>query len=97
MLLNLSMGLAVWSNDCRINSNTKILCSEDMFQADHEVQHLQKTVFYLFGREEKNHYCTVVRCRSLCGIKEKNFRYYGAKTLSQCRSPCKPISCQFKR
>ncbi|GFX21865.1 hypothetical protein TNCV_2311431 [Trichonephila clavipes] len=28
-----------------INTNPKILCPEDLFQADHELQHLQKTVF----------------------------------------------------
>ncbi|GFY22207.1 hypothetical protein TNCV_3298501 [Trichonephila clavipes] len=29
----------------------KILCPEDLFQADHELQHLQKTVFQLFRHE----------------------------------------------
>ncbi|GFU50421.1 hypothetical protein TNCV_3906311 [Trichonephila clavipes] len=33
------------SLDFGINTNPKILCPEDLFQADHELQHLQKTVF----------------------------------------------------
>ncbi|GFU23610.1 uncharacterized protein TNCV_2093741 [Trichonephila clavipes] len=33
------------SLDFGINTNLKILCPEDLFQADHELQHLQKTVF----------------------------------------------------
>ncbi|GFU34924.1 uncharacterized protein TNCV_2992221 [Trichonephila clavipes] len=32
-------------SDFGINTNPKILCPEDLFQADHELQHLQKTVF----------------------------------------------------
>ncbi|GFV33597.1 HTH_Tnp_Tc3_2 domain-containing protein [Trichonephila clavipes] len=32
-------------SDFGINTNPKILCPEDLFQADHELQHRQKTVF----------------------------------------------------
>ncbi|GFT78156.1 uncharacterized protein TNCV_837611 [Trichonephila clavipes] len=37
--------LVVLFSDFGINTNPKILCPEDLFQADHELQHLQKTVF----------------------------------------------------
>ncbi|GFS85612.1 transposable element Tc3 transposase [Trichonephila clavipes] len=67
-----------------INTNPKILCPEDLFQADHELQHLQKTVFSSFGTKEKNHYCAAARCRPLSSIRKKNLRYYGAKSSSQC-------------
>ncbi|GFX29558.1 uncharacterized protein TNCV_4776301 [Trichonephila clavipes] len=56
---------------------------EDLFQADHELQHLQKTVGS-FGTKEKNHYCAAARCRPLSSIRKKNL-YYGAKSSSQCR------------
>ncbi|GBM46835.1 hypothetical protein AVEN_112184-1 [Araneus ventricosus] len=45
-----------------------------------------------FG-QKKDHYCAAARCRPLCSIKEKNLRYYGAKTPSQCRSLCNATSC----
>ncbi|GBN07153.1 hypothetical protein AVEN_149612-1 [Araneus ventricosus] len=61
MLLGVSMCLAVWSNDSGININPKILCPEDMFQADYELQLLQKTVFSSFGPKEKKHYCAATR------------------------------------
>ncbi|GFU49746.1 uncharacterized protein TNCV_2930311 [Trichonephila clavipes] len=67
--------------------------SEDLFQADHELQHLQKTVFSSFGTKEKNHYWAAARCRPLSSIRKKNLRYYGAKSSSQCRSVCKKTSC----
>ncbi|GFW24054.1 hypothetical protein TNCV_4950981 [Trichonephila clavipes] len=50
------MCLVVLFSDFGINTNPKILCPEDLFQADHELQHLQKTVFSSFGTKEKNHY-----------------------------------------
>ncbi|GFV24096.1 uncharacterized protein TNCV_3583391 [Trichonephila clavipes] len=62
-------------------------------QADHELQHLQKTVSSSFGTKEKNHYCAAARCRPLSSIRKKNLRYYGAKSSSQCRSVCKKTSC----
>ncbi|GFT41547.1 transposable element Tc3 transposase [Trichonephila clavipes] len=80
-------------SDFGINTNPKILCPEDLFQADHELQHLQKTVFSSFGTKEKNHYCAAARCRPLSSIRKKNLRYYGAKSSSQCRSVCKKTSC----
>ncbi|GBO41579.1 hypothetical protein AVEN_116121-1 [Araneus ventricosus] len=46
-----------------------------------------------FGQKEKKHYCAAARFRPLCSIREKDLRYYGAKTLSQCRSLCKATSC----
>ncbi|GFX03725.1 HTH_Tnp_Tc3_2 domain-containing protein [Trichonephila clavipes] len=40
-----------------INTNPKILCPEDLFQANHELQHLQRRPFSSsFGWKEKNHY-----------------------------------------
>ncbi|GBL83429.1 Transposable element Tcb2 transposase [Araneus ventricosus] len=47
-----------------------------------------------FGSKEKKHYCAAAHCRPLCSIREKNLRYYGAKTPSQCRSLCKATSCE---
>ena len=44
MLLDASMYLVVWSNDRGINLKSQIQCLEDLFQADHELRHLQKTV-----------------------------------------------------
>ncbi|GFX10060.1 uncharacterized protein TNCV_4539311 [Trichonephila clavipes] len=41
----LNVCLVVLFSDFGINTNPKILCPEDLFQADHELQHLQKTVF----------------------------------------------------
>ncbi|GBL88145.1 hypothetical protein AVEN_155319-1 [Araneus ventricosus] len=58
--LDISMCLTVWSSDSGININTKILCPEDMFHADHELQHLQKTVFSLFRPEVEE----ALLCRS---------------------------------
>ncbi|GFU57752.1 uncharacterized protein TNCV_3639011 [Trichonephila clavipes] len=58
--------------------------SEDLFQADHELQHLQKPFSSSFGTK-KNHYCAAARCRPLSSIRKKNLRYYGAKSSSQCR------------
>ncbi|GFW03022.1 uncharacterized protein TNCV_156421 [Trichonephila clavipes] len=55
-------------SDFGINTNPKILCPEDLFQADHELQHLQKK---LFGTKEKNHYCAAARCRPLSSIRKK--------------------------
>ncbi|GBM42885.1 hypothetical protein AVEN_245709-1 [Araneus ventricosus] len=46
-----------------------------------------------FDPKAKKYYCTVARCRPLCSIREKNLRYYGVKTPSQCRSLCKETSC----
>ncbi|GFW46000.1 uncharacterized protein TNCV_3276181 [Trichonephila clavipes] len=67
--------------------------SEDLFQADHELQHLQRPFSSSFGTKEKNHYCAAARCRPLSSIRKKNLRYYGAKSSSQCRSVCKKTSC----
>ncbi|GBL80349.1 hypothetical protein AVEN_92259-1 [Araneus ventricosus] len=44
------------------------------------------------AKKEKKHYCAAARCRPLCSIREKNLRYYGAKTPSQCMSLCKATS-----
>ncbi|GFX75026.1 transposable element Tcb2 transposase [Trichonephila clavipes] len=102
MLLDVSMCLVVLFSDFGINTNLKILCPEDLFQADHELQHLQKTVFSSFGTKEKNHYCAAARCRPL-SIRKKNLRYYGAKSSSQCglyaRRPvvCVPLNGRQRR
>ncbi|GFX45087.1 transposable element Tcb2 transposase [Trichonephila clavipes] len=69
-----------------INTNPKILCPEDLFQADHELQHLRRPFSSSFGTKEKNHYCAAARCRPLSSIRKKNLRYYGAKSSSQCRA-----------
>ncbi|GFV86694.1 uncharacterized protein TNCV_3137211 [Trichonephila clavipes] len=41
----LNVSRSVVSATLGINTNPKILCPEGLFQADHELQHLQKTVF----------------------------------------------------
>ncbi|GFV84101.1 transposable element Tcb2 transposase [Trichonephila clavipes] len=86
MLLDVSMCLVVLFSDFGNNTNPKILCPEDLFQADHELQHLQKPFSSSFGTKEKNHYCAAARCRPLSSIRKKNLRYYGAKSSSQCRA-----------
>ncbi|GFW33305.1 transposable element Tcb2 transposase [Trichonephila clavipes] len=95
MLLDVSMCLVVLFSDFGINTNPKILCPEDLFHADHELQHLKKTVSSSFGTKEKNHYCAAARCRPLSSIRKKNLRYYGAKSSSQCRSVAarRPVVC----
>ena len=45
MLLDVSMYLVVWSNDSGINFKPHIQCLEDLFEADHELRHVQKIVF----------------------------------------------------
>ncbi|GFT97570.1 DDE_3 domain-containing protein [Trichonephila clavipes] len=42
MLLGVLMCLVVWSTVSGINIKPKHLCPEDMFQADHKLQHLQE-------------------------------------------------------
>ncbi|GBL93090.1 hypothetical protein AVEN_216448-1 [Araneus ventricosus] len=79
MLLDVSMCLTLWSNDSGININLKILCPEDMFQANND---LQKAVFS-FSPKEKKHYCAAAHCRPVCSIREKYLCSYGAKTPSQ--------------
>ncbi|GFW86979.1 hypothetical protein TNCV_1383951 [Trichonephila clavipes] len=65
-----------------------------MFHADHELQHLQKTVLFLFKPEgEKPSNCAAANCRPLCRNREKNLRYNGVKTSSQCSSLWKMASC----
>ncbi|GFU30146.1 hypothetical protein TNCV_546561 [Trichonephila clavipes] len=44
---------------------------------------------------QKNHNCTVARCRPLCSYREKNLLYNSAKMSSQSRSQCKTISCVY--
>ncbi|GBN56739.1 hypothetical protein AVEN_38955-1 [Araneus ventricosus] len=82
MLLDVPLCLAVWSNDSSINMNPKILCPEDMFQADHELQHLQKTVFLLFRPEGERHYCAAVRCSNLFVFKISNYALHRSKLLA---------------
>lgn len=48
MLLNAAMCFIVLSKDFKINIFPKILCPEDMFRANHELQQLQKTVLLFF-------------------------------------------------
>ncbi|GBM81811.1 hypothetical protein AVEN_12917-1 [Araneus ventricosus] len=93
MLLDVSMCLAVWSNDSGINIDPKILCPEDMFQPTTSYNTCRRPFFSSFGPKEKKHYCAAAHCRPLCRIREKNLRYYGAKTPSQCRSLCKATIC----
>ncbi|GFV35826.1 hypothetical protein TNCV_914161 [Trichonephila clavipes] len=72
------------SLDFGINTNPKILCPEDLFQADHELQHLQKTVFNE-GEE--------TTCRSSLQTpfkhQEEESRYYGNAGLYARR----PVLC----
>ncbi|GFU85909.1 uncharacterized protein TNCV_2037401 [Trichonephila clavipes] len=46
-----SMRLVVCSTVSGINIKPKHLCPEDIFQADHELQHLQEIVLPLFRTE----------------------------------------------
>ncbi|GFY16541.1 transposable element Tcb2 transposase [Trichonephila clavipes] len=39
-----------------------------------------------FGTKEKNHYCAAARLQTTFKHQEKNLRYYGAKSSSQCRA-----------
>ncbi|GFU25025.1 uncharacterized protein TNCV_4376001 [Trichonephila clavipes] len=85
MLLDVSMCLVVLFSDFGINTNPKILCPEDLFQADHRATTPAEDRFSSsFGTKEKNHYCAAARCRPLSSIRKKNLRYYGAKSSSQC-------------
>ncbi|GBN48069.1 Glutamate receptor ionotropic, kainate 2 [Araneus ventricosus] len=89
MLLDVSMCLAVWSNDSGININPKILCPEgrprvttpadDRFLALSARRRRSTTVPQLVV----DHF--VASGRKYC--------YYGAKTPSQCRSLCNATSC----
>ncbi|GFV29931.1 uncharacterized protein TNCV_657601 [Trichonephila clavipes] len=86
--------LVVLFSDFGINTNPKILCPEDLFQADPRATTPAEDRFSSsFGTKEKNHYCSAARCRPLSSIRKKNLRYYGAKSSSQCRSVCKKTSC----
>ncbi|GFU83442.1 uncharacterized protein TNCV_1346271 [Trichonephila clavipes] len=92
MLLDVSMCLVVLFSDFGINTNPKILCPEDLFQAT-SYNTCRRPFSSSFGTKEKNHYCAAARCRPLSSIRKKNLRYYGAKSSSQCRSVCKKTSC----
>ncbi|GFW01050.1 uncharacterized protein TNCV_1762881 [Trichonephila clavipes] len=64
------------------------LRSEDLFQADHELQHLQKS-----ARRRRTTTVPQLVADHFSSIRKKNLRYYGAKSSSQCRSVCKKTSC----
>ncbi|GFV05656.1 transposable element Tcb2 transposase [Trichonephila clavipes] len=69
---DVSMCLVVLFSDFGINTNPKILCPEDLFQADHELQHLQ-TVFLALSAHEGGSTTTVPQliCRPLSSIQEE--------------------------
>ncbi|GBN97461.1 hypothetical protein AVEN_200080-1 [Araneus ventricosus] len=94
LLLDVSMRLSVWSNDSGISINPKILCPEDMYHRPTTSYNTCRRPFSSsFGPKERKHYCAATSCRPFCSIREKNLRYYGAKTPSKCRSLCKAASC----
>ncbi|GFX65045.1 HTH_Tnp_Tc3_2 domain-containing protein [Trichonephila clavipes] len=51
MLLDVSMCLVVLFSDFGINTNPKILCPEDLFQADHELNTCKRPFSSLFRQE----------------------------------------------
>lgn len=51
ILPHIFMCLTVWYNDCETSLNQKFLCLENLDQANHELQHLRDTAFYLFRPE----------------------------------------------
>ncbi len=61
MLLGTLMCLAVWCTFSGINIKPKLLCPEDMFQTDHELKNLQKTILQLFRPEGEEEFL----CRNL--------------------------------
>ncbi|GFT41747.1 HTH_Tnp_Tc3_2 domain-containing protein [Trichonephila clavipes] len=61
MLLDVLMRLVVRSTVSGINIRPKHLCPEDMFQADHELQHLQETALLTFQPEGEEGFL----CRNL--------------------------------
>ncbi|GBM04957.1 hypothetical protein AVEN_126104-1 [Araneus ventricosus] len=83
----------MWSNDFGININPKILCPEDMFQATTSYNACRRPFSSSFGLKQKKHYWAAARYTPLCSIRQKNLRYYGAKTPSQFGSLCKATSC----
>ncbi|GBN50074.1 hypothetical protein AVEN_163975-1 [Araneus ventricosus] len=64
----------------------RMTCNDDQAGVKNAVVHWPPKV-------KKKYYCAADRCRPLCSTREKNLRYYGAKTPSQCRSLCKATSC----
>lgn len=40
---------SMWSNNCGISLNKKILCQENLLQVDHELQNLQEITYLLFS------------------------------------------------
>ncbi|GFV06973.1 uncharacterized protein TNCV_3606801 [Trichonephila clavipes] len=87
------MCLVVLFSDFGINTYPKILCPEDLFQADHELQHLQKTVFSSFGKKEKNHLLCRSSLQTTFKHQEEDFSATTVRNRSQCRSVCKKTSC----
>ncbi|GFX64056.1 HTH_Tnp_Tc3_2 domain-containing protein [Trichonephila clavipes] len=81
MLLDVSMCLVVLS-DFGINTNTRFCDTEDLFQVDHELQHLQKTVFYLFRDEGEEPLLCRSSLQTTFKHQEEESRYYGAKSSS---------------
>ncbi|GFV20813.1 HTH_Tnp_Tc3_2 domain-containing protein [Trichonephila clavipes] len=94
------MGLSQADAARRLNVSTlgsipiRRFCVRRPVQADHELQHLQKTVFWLFRHEGEE----PLLCRSSLQttFKASGRRISatkGAKSSSQCRSVCKKTSC----
>ena len=82
MLLEVSMCLIVWFDDYGINYKPQIQCLENLFQANHKLRHLQKTVISTYGLKKENHCCTSARCRSFCRIVKKDLSHCSTKTPS---------------
>ncbi|GFT84358.1 transposable element Tc3 transposase [Trichonephila clavipes] len=85
MLLDVSMCLVVLFSDFGINTNPKILCPEDLFQPTTSYNTCRRPFSSSFDTKEKN-----LLCRSSLQTtfkhQEEEFRYYGAKSSSQCRA-----------
>ncbi|GBM33995.1 hypothetical protein AVEN_166428-1 [Araneus ventricosus] len=94
MLLDVSMCLAVWSNPTLGSISIRRFCDQKTcFRPTTSYNTCRRPFSSSFGPKEKKHYCAAARCIPLCSIGEKDLRYYGAKTPSQCRSLCKATRC----
>ncbi|GBM01352.1 hypothetical protein AVEN_135778-1 [Araneus ventricosus] len=79
MLLDVSMCLAVWSNEMGSISIRRFCVQNTCFRPTTSYNTCRRPFSSSFGPKEKKHYCAAARCRPLCSIREENLRYYGAK------------------
>ncbi|GFW54002.1 uncharacterized protein TNCV_3828101 [Trichonephila clavipes] len=85
MLLDVSMCLVVLFSDFGINTNPKILCPEDPFQADHELTTPEEDRFQLFRHEGEEPLLCRSSLQTTFKHQEEESSNYDAKSSSQCR------------